>query len=559
MGKPSAHISELIFSSDQKISLDPKDKVLIVGPNNSGKSQTLREIVQVAHSGQLVGCVVLKAVTIHKEGNAKDLKAYLDANAELKQGSYRLGNWTFNPRHTPFWDQPYLTQGLTPGFIKNIDASGRLQICNQQNSIGPNDQKTQPQHILYDDPDLMTKISGKFFEAFGEYLMFDYRGGNVMPIHVGGLPDEKHVDRVGKDYVAAVRANPLLDQQGDGMKSYAGILFHTIATELDAILLDEPEAFLHPPQMRRLGETLSNNVIKQLIVATHSSDVMRGFLEGTKGNVRIIRIRRDNDKNIVFEAEPTAVNELWKQPELRYSNALEGVFHEETLLCEHDSDCRLVNAIADYLAAKDGDNLWKDTAYVPTGGKHGVKKIAGVLRSIGVPVKALFDIDFLNNCDLVKETIEAFGGDWPSFEALWKQVDVAVKDGIQPRSVGEIKSDISALLDEWSDGRPPRGKIDEALKQTSAWSIVKRAGANAIPRGNARTHFNDLVDKLCNIGIYVIPNGEIENFCPDLGLHGPKFVSKLMSEVPFDDDRLSSLRTFVEKLHKGQHSPIEEP
>ena len=64
------------------------------------------------------------------------------------------------------------------------------------------------------------------------------------------------VDRVSDPYVQAVRMNPLLDKQGDGMKSYAGILFEAVVANLDITLIDEPEAFLHPPQMRRLGDDL---------------------------------------------------------------------------------------------------------------------------------------------------------------------------------------------------------------------------------------------------------------------------------------------------------------
>jgi hypothetical protein len=85
------------------------------------------------------------------------------------------------------------------------------------------------------------------------------------------------------------------------------------------------------------------------------------------------------------------IKELWEKPELRYSNALEGIFHEQTIICEDDSDCRLINSVADYLSTS-VDQQWQDTAYVPTGGKHGIPKVAGVLRKIGVPVKAVFDI-----------------------------------------------------------------------------------------------------------------------------------------------------------------------
>lgn len=205
------------------------------------------------------------------------------------------------------------------------------------------------------------------------------------------------------------------------MKSYAGILFESIVSDLDITLIDEPEAFLHPPQMRRLGETLASEVNGQLFGATHSSDILRSFLEGTQGGVHILRISRDGDVNVVMEASRVTIKGLWEKPELRYSNALEGIFHEQTIICEDDSDCRLINSVADHLDSN-SPNQWLDTAYVPTGGKHGVAKVADVLRKVGVPVKAVFDIDFLSEQSLVKSTTFAFGGDWDEICPLWNLI-----------------------------------------------------------------------------------------------------------------------------------------
>lgn len=554
--RPSASISKLTFSGGQEFYFKPKEKVILVGPNNSGKSQTLREIIAVCQNGDKARPFILKEVKILKSGTSDDLKSYLDENALYRNGAYSYKNWQVNYDAVSIWDNHhYLTSGLSGGYIKNIDANGRLQICMQQKSIGQNDQKSKPQHVLYDNAALTEKVSCLFRQAFGQDIMFDYRGGSVIPIHVGKLPDSSLIDRVGDAYVAAVRANPLLDQQGDGMKSYAGILFETIVADLDINLLDEPEAFLHPPQMRRLGETLASEVSGQLIVATHSSDIMRGFLEGTKGNVRVLRIRREGLQNLVSEAQPAVIQELWARPELRYSNALEGVFHEETIICEDDSDCRVFNAVADYLAAKD-DKSWKDTAYVPTGGKHGVKKVAEVLRNIGVPIKVVFDIDFLSEKNVVRDTVQVFGGNWEEIEPLWTRVDAAVRSGVKPKSFEEIKDELISLIENCNGERLPRGEITEAMKQTSSWNLLKKFGKDAIPNGEAQSQYENLKCRLEDIGIYLVPVGEIENFCRDLGSHGPKFVNKLLTEVPFDDFRLESLRQFVSLVHKGKHAPL---
>lgn len=552
--QPTASISELIFSGGDIFQLKKNEKIILVGPNNSGKSQSLREILSICNDGKIDRTKVIKNLTISKEGTSDDLKAFLNENAEYVNDHYRYKNWQIHENHIQFWNQEHLKNQLNGGFIKNIDANNRLQICNRQNSISPGQQKTLPQHVLYDDEALMKKISELFREAFGKNLMFDFRGGSQLPIHVGEASDvEGIVDRVGDLYVQAVRNNPLLDMQGDGMKSYAGIIFEAIVNDLDITLIDEPEAFLHPPQMRRLGETLASQVQGQLVVSTHSSDILRGFLEGTRGNVRILRIRREQDVNLVSEANSDVIKDLWEKPELRYSNALEGIFHEQTIICEDDSDCRLINSIADHLDINSQDQ-WLDTAYVPTGGKHGVAKIADVLRKIGVPIKAVFDTDFLSEESLVKTTVEAFGGDWVEIRPLWNRVDSAVRAGNKAKTNQEMKANIIDIINNSHDEDIPKGDISEALKQGKAWNLVKKFGEMGIPNGDAKKDYTLLRESLEKIGIYLVPVGEIENFCPDMGSHGPKFVTKLLSTVRLDDDRLSELRTFVNKVHKGAHS-----
>jgi len=554
--KPSVSISKLTFSGGGSFELHKGEKVILVGPNNSGKSQTLREILSVCGNGKTDNTFVVKGVDIVKDGTAEQLREFLSKEAEFNGTTYSYKSWQISERHISFWAGAFLEGQILSGFVKNISANERLSICDQQQSVSRGEQKTKPQHVLYDDSALMEKISSLFCRAFGKELIFDFRGGRTLPIHVGKLPNMGGVvDRVGDDYVASVREQPLLDQQGDGMKSYAGILFETIVDDWDITLVDEPEAFLHPPQMRRLGETLSSEVCGQLFVATHSSDILRGFLEGTQGDVRILRISREENINIVMEASKETIKSLWLNPVLRYSNALEGIFHEQTIICEDDSDCRLINSVADYLES-DAQTQWLDTAYVPTGGKHGIAKVADVLRKVGVPVKAVFDIDFLSERSLVEVTVEAFGGSWSEISVLWSRVDSAVRGGAKVQSVSDIKKNIIGIINNSDESAMPKSDILEAMKQDKPWNVVKKYGEIGIPNGQAQVDYRELKNKLEEIGIYLIPVGEIENYCPDMGLHGPKFVTKLLSSVSLGDQCLEELRSFVDKIQKGAHCKL---
>jgi hypothetical protein len=549
---PSVSIEEITFSGGDTYQFSAKEKVILVGSNNSGKSKTLRDIMDRVANGRATEEVqVVTGINLTKVGSKENLREFLLKNAKLVADYFRYGDWQIHVSVPDLWENPYLINGLHNGFIKNLTANERLSICEQQASISPGDPMTRPQHVMFDSEALTKRISNLFRKAFGKDLLFDYRGGRTMPIHVGEIPGaEVGTNWIADEFVAAVRKNPLLDKQGDGMKSYAGILFEAVVSNRDITLIDEPEAFLHPPQMRRLGETLSSEVVGQLIVATHSSDILRGFLEGTKGDVRILRIRREGDKNVVTEAASEVVQELWDKPELRYSNALEGIFHEQTIICEDDSDCRVFNSVADHMSGSSSD-AWIDTAYVPTGGKAGVSKIANALRKIGVPTKAVFDIDFLSEESTVRATVEAFGGSWSEVRPLWKRVDSAVRKGGKAKTQMQIKDEIRTILD--APGNIATSEVKEAMKQTSEWNYIKRFGDVAIPPGDATSDYYALREGLENIGIYVGPCGEIENFCREIGSHGPKFVTKLLSTISLGDEKLNGLRQFVSKVHHGRH------
>lgn len=75
-----------------------------------------------------------------------------------------------------------------------------------------------------------------------------------------------------------------------------------------------------------------------------------------------------------------------------------------------------------------------------------------------------------------------------------------------------------------------------------------------MPNGEAQRDFRALQEKLEDVGIYMVPVGEIENFCREVGSHGPKFVTKLLSSIALSDSRLDALRTFVKRVHLGRHS-----
>lgn len=558
--EPKITINEITFSSGQKFTFHPEDKVILVGANNSGKSQTLRELIQLISTDKQRG-VVVHAVSLNKVGTPESVEKFIRTKYKSEQDRYyRLNDATFSEKEIPYlWEHDKnRLSALSPVFIKPITANERLTICNPAQSIKRNEQGTKPQHALYSDDQLMLKISGLFERAFGKHLMINYRGGQEILIHVGIRPDiNQHPDRVSDAYVDLVEENPLLHEQGDGIKSYTGILFDAVVDNFDITLIDEPEAFLHPPQMRELGKALASEVKGQLFVATHSSEFLKGVLEKTKGKIRILRIQRENDINIINELDSSTVRELWERPILRYSNAFDAIFHEQAVICEDHSDCRLFNFIFDLLASEAEVKL-PDTAFIPSGGKDQIYVIAKVLKKAGVPVKAIYDFDLLSDKSKFKQAILAFTDNDDSIHTLLKGWDRINADISQGKTINksdiEIRDELITLIKSRDEKYPPSlDEINKVIKQNiSPWKELKKNGVQGLSRGQISELFdNQLNPLLKKIGIHIILCGEVENFYPTIGGHGPRFVEKLLvayDEKNVDENKLELLKEFVKGI-----------
>ncbi|MGW3149098.1 AAA family ATPase [Streptomyces sp. NPDC001177] len=104
-------------------------------------------------------------------------------------------------------------------------------------------------------------------EVFRRPLTLDRLSKRVNP-RVGdpGIPTPK-IDRVTEEYLSALASLPGLMQQGDGMRSLLGLLVPLVTSLYPIVFIDEPEAFLHPPQATALGRILGAHFRAQQAVA----------------------------------------------------------------------------------------------------------------------------------------------------------------------------------------------------------------------------------------------------------------------------------------------------
>jgi hypothetical protein len=316
-------------------------------------------------------------------------------------------------------------------------------------------------------------------------------------------------------------------------------------------LIDEPEAFLHPPQARLLGRMLVEDKPdhRQLFVATHSGDVLRGVLDGNPGNVRVVRIRREGDVNAVKELDHAQVKSLWTDPLLRSSNILDGVFHERVVVGESDSDARLFSAVAD--ALYDGPLAGRrkpDVMFTHCGGKARLPMVVQSLRALDVPVVAVADFDILNDEHPLADLVAAAGRDWERFKPWWNSVKKAI-DAIKPQlNTEDVKKEIAKVFAEVTAPIFPKQaqkRIEEILKQSSPWALAKRSGKSFIPSGTPTQEYNKLAAGLRDLRIFIVEVGELERFYPVAGGHGPSWVNEVLTRDLKADPDLQPARDFV--------------
>jgi hypothetical protein len=134
-------------------------------------------------------------------------------------------------------------------FVNIISTEARLTAANPANSIRlTSEPPAHPINILQKSDELEKKFSDYFKQAFGTDLIVHRNAGNEVPLYVGEKPIlEQGEDRVSESYLNNLEKLDLLHLQGDGMRSFVGVLLNTIISNHSILLIDEPEAFLHPP------------------------------------------------------------------------------------------------------------------------------------------------------------------------------------------------------------------------------------------------------------------------------------------------------------------------
>jgi hypothetical protein len=563
-------VTTIEFSDGTRISVPDDGVLLIVGPNNAGKSQALKDLmgyarVQDGYIGRALRSVGYTKTTL---GDISEW-ASTQLPQVVRQGIRRIhvDEWGEVGVHDVVnqWNAPHLGT-LTALFLLHADGTSRLTAGDSQASIDFSTQfPIHPVQRAYAEPQIERELDRESKRAFGLGVTVDRYGGSVISLRLGTRPSFQHLDgRPTNDYLGALKALPRLEDQGDGIRSYLGLVLHIVAGIHQVFLIDEPEAFLHPPQARQLGNVLASKAsAQQTFIATHSTDVVQGALEGGS-SITIVRMTRSGDVNHASVLRDEAVKELWSDPLLRYSNVLDGLFHDAVVLCEGDADCRYYSAVLDTLTSRgesDVSERHPQLLFTHCGGKARIAVVVEALSAVSVPVVVVADFDLLRHEQDVESVVAALGGSFDPFRTDLRIVSSALSTDVKPLRRITVRDELVRKLDALPhEALNPRDvdSLKSVIKIESGWDKAKRSGTKALPQGEASEACDRLLTGLKSLRLLVVPVGELERFVPNVPGHGPSWVTTVLERKHHENPGHEAVE-FVEDIRNASWTPIAPP
>ncbi|MFM9446962.1 AAA family ATPase [Streptomyces acidiscabies] len=557
----SFSVSTITLTDGTVVNPPANGMTVFIGSNNSGKSLLLREmsprittpttgewkwVSEVHSTSSGTGAEFLDWVT--ERGHRSWMRDGQPPQPVLWGGDEVSG--VIPTDHAAIWWEQNQFQQLRKMLVAEQWTLERLQVVARADKWDHAEPGRNPVQYLYEDPDLLTELSRYTLEAFGKSLAVDWTGQQFM-LRVGstGLEDRTPPPL---ELVQAYRKLPLLTEQGDGFKAFVQILLHTVLRPAPVVLIDEPEAFLHPPQARLLGRKLAQlSGQTQVFVATHSADFLAGVLDAQDARpLALVRLDRSTGRPRAQQLESDAVAELLRTPLLRYSNIASGLFYDKVVLCEAEGDCQFYAATFD--VTRDSAAPHENAVFLHASGKDRLADTARRLRTFGIPTAVIADFDLLNDYGNVRTAMTALGGTIRDMSADVKTLNDHANAERNVPTVDGFRKEMQSVLAGRGNKQLTEAmtaKISDLLKGSSGWGALKKSGLSAI-NGDVYAAADRLLKNAAAHGLFIVPCGELEQWVRQVP---PTPKARWLSEVFNGSDRwyenpTRELREFCQQI-----------
>ena len=501
---------------------------IFVGPNNSGKSLAVREIYAYAlRSGNFVPKLVTKIVVrpLSNDETEGALRTFASPIvgfhfSDRLNYRHRHGSVTINEAEArrvlqdPASDMDRFGILYLSNATINLNGEARLTLCNPR-PIGDlqHPDPFNALQLLFATDDLRAEVRKVLFRVFGEYFVLDPTFQNNLRISFSAKPPSSVYEELGlhkeaREFFARCKG---IDDYSDGVKAYTGIIVELVAGSPQVVLIDEPEAFLHPPLAQRLGVELSTMAAqsgKNVFVATHSSHFLMGCLQ-SGGEASVVRLTYKQGKARARVLKNEALSAMMRAPLLRSAGVINALFYDYVVVTESDADRAFYEEINYRLLKYSSGRGIPNCLFLNAQNKQTTKYITGPLRGIGIPTATIVDVDVVKEGGVVWSEFLQSGGipDW----------------------------DRSSLATS-------RERIHQWTK--NAQIDLKKPGGIDQLETKHRESAENLFDSLDQYGLFVVRGGELESWLRHLGVQGhtPSWLTNMFERLGSDDSSDSFVR-----------------
>lgn len=536
---PSVVIKEITFNNDNKIKFNKDDIILLVGANNVGKSRALKDLREDLNNTSK-SKVIIKDVAYETTGFSGDkLRDYFERNiAKSSYGGYKV--WMDDSNSHTFDEHSFTNISDEKDYYKAmfsfLSTENRLSLTRPINfNLVVDNQSLNIVQKLEKNFDSITSLNQALDLGFQSSVEVyeDYVDGHLIKKYKIGESQAiaDAIDSNSREKVNKLRSFEDLHNQGDGIRTAVAILSSVIVSEHSLFLIDEPETFLHPPQAKILGKNMVKlSTGKQLFISTHNIDFIRGVLEEDSSRVKIIKIDRLDNYNTFNLVDNDSINRISSDKNLKYTNILNGLFYNQVVLCENESDCKFYSAILEHEEL----TIYQNTLFCAVGGKEQLKKIVPLLKELNIDYRIIADIDLINNIDSLKQLLNS------AIPECYNEIAVQHKKFLenfqketnsQVKTQEVIRAEINSLFneDKYISSKTAE-QMKSLLRDVNNLKLLKTGGKAVIPQGDCVRLFKQIVDFLKENNIYVLECGEIERFVPDISGHGNNWVEKTFTK-----------------------------
>ena len=388
----------------------------------------------------------------------------------------------------------------------NLNGETRLTLCNPKPSgdlLKPDPFNTL--QVLFTRDDLRIEVREILKRAFGKnFIIIPTSQGQLRIALADRAPASSHEEQGLHDearrYYASAKP---IEHFSDGVKAYTGIIIEVVAGEPRAILIDEPEAFLHPPLAHQLGVELSRVVSqsrKNVFVATHSAHFVMGCLQ-SGAPVDVIRLTYKDGIATARVLRNDELTLMMRNPLLRSAGVINALFYDHVVVTESDSDRAFYQEINERLLKFAPGRGISNCLFLNAQNKQTTKQITKPLRELGIPTVSLVDVDILKE-----------GG------KVWS---------------GFLESGGLSVLDR-SALATSRDKLYSKAKDLGL--DLKRSGGISQFQKADREAADNLFDRLEQYGLFVVRGGELESWLKPLGAYGhsPEWLVNMFEKLGDD-------------------------